>query len=59
VDKTIDDIKRVVVFSDFPLGPSRAWLKFFSKFIDSGKIDLSKFEWCETDIYDLKIYSGM
>ena len=26
---------------------------------DSGKIDLSKFEWCETDIYDLKIYSGM
>ena len=33
------DVKRVLVQSDFPLGPSRGWLKFFSNLIDSDQID--------------------
>ena len=33
------DVKRVLVQSDFPLGPSRGWIKFFSNLIDSGQID--------------------
>jgi hypothetical protein len=34
-----NDVKRVLVQSDFPLGPSRGWLKFFSNLIDSNQID--------------------
>jgi hypothetical protein len=39
MDYRSDNIKRVLVQSDFPLGPSRGWVRFFSILLDSNQID--------------------